>query len=252
VLPRTLLRLTLGLLLSSVLVLLSGGDAWAAGTPEGGTLLVGSMSVSCTTPANCNQGTATVTTSGVSTGSGAPVAGALSGDPRTLANWPNVDCGQLAAINVYPAGSSASQTWTMMLSQYATGTTAYFAAWPAPSGSTCTVQALYAITPQPAPTTAPTTSAPSTTSAPPTTSAPSTTSAPPTDPGTGSGGMSCTVETPCIVKLADGQAVNVDASGLTVQALTDEQWGEIELGMSALVFFSGAAFAASWRRGRRS
>jgi hypothetical protein len=64
--------------------------------------------------------------------------------------------------------------------------------------------------------------------------------------------MSCTVETPCVVQLADGQAINLDASGLTVQSLTDEQWGQIQLGMGALVFFSGAAFAYSWRRGRRS
>jgi hypothetical protein len=52
------------------------------------------------------------------------------------------------------------------------------------------------------------------------------------------------------VRVVDG--LTVDASGMTVNALTDEQWSQILLALGALVFFSAAGFASRWRRGGRS
>jgi hypothetical protein len=105
--------------------------------------------------------------------------------------------------------------------------------------------------PAPTTTTAPPSGGGTSTPAP-TTSPGSTGTAPGTGSGTGTATMSCTVETPCVVTLADGQQINLDASGLTVQALTDDQWKEILLALGALTFFAAASFASRWRRGGRS
>ena len=111
---------------------------------------------------------------------------------------------------------------------------------------------------------APSTSTPSPTSSPPapTTSAPPTSTSTPSEPtsttttppptggsgGTGTTTLSCPQEAPCYVRVVDG--VTVDATGLTVEALTEEQWSNLVVALSALVFFTGAHFVASWRHGR--
>jgi hypothetical protein len=61
------------------------------------------------------------------------------------------------------------------------------------------------------------------------------------------GGPQCSTDAPCVVQLADG-SVTVDASGMTVNALTDQQWSEIETALGILVFFATAGFFTTLRR----
>jgi hypothetical protein len=180
-------------------------------------------------------------------------------DPRTFPEWPNAmtgvtavdgQTGNLATSSAVGPGVSSGPSPSIP------ATTANYVTIYSGTSTTATAsrvpQFVWELHAPPAPTTAPTTSAPATTTAPPsssgaTTTAPAT-SSPPSTGGTGT--ISCVEATPCFVKVVSAPPATVDVGSIDVQALTDEQWSNIELGLAALVFFAAGSFVASWRHGR--
>jgi hypothetical protein len=222
----------------------TGWQVWTDGGSWGTT-------VDCSTPDCLGPGVSMT----VTTGPAASWVATSTRDPReALTCWPGCSSFDFPGMTLWYSGVVSRMTQTVTLP----AGTRYV--WTVDSGRGRTLVDLQASEPPatPTPTTtppAPTTTPPAPeTSAPPTTTAPAPSSspgAPSTETGSGptagsGGGMTCTEEAPCPVRVVDG--VTVDVGSLEVSALTEDQWLVIETTAGVLTFFAAASFFTTIRR----